>query len=871
MSFNFKADGIVKKVRMYPRDTEGANFIFELFTLSLSGGSECGSLSNPSMGTGPIGAFFEADYTPPLTVPTGTCELIATGQDSGTECRCPITLTDPDDCVTNLCCPKIDSIKLGPLVAGETLTGEIVGSSVNDNSTGVVFTGVSMPAGTAIDADGMLSGTLPQAGTYQMQLSMNDGELSCGTIVEFEVTQGPESDCPVISAIQLPALVAGEAFTGFVQATSDNGDVVFTEISFPDGVDINADGEFSGTVPGAGVHQLVVGMSDDTTTCTANINIVVVNESVETACPAVTGITLNTLVAGEAIFGSLTAQSQNGGNVTFALKDAPTGWEIDPDNGNLTGTAPAAGDYSFVVTTSDGSTACDTTISYQVQPVTEAPCPRLTLVEIDQLITGGVANGGFQAEGEGDVLFSASGVPAGLQISETGTLSGTVPADAGRYRIVLTLTDDNRSCNTEVYLNTYDEPETGGGTCPLLNAVSIIDPRAGESASGSVSANGNGVVRYSSEDLPAGVSFTTTGEFSGTWPEAGTYPITIEMVDDNEDPCSFVFSLVVCSVMEDAQLCPKLGSAFLPTAYKGEQYAGLVAMTGVGDITYSMTQTTGLSISSTTGQISGTFTANPGNHTETLTVTDDNGSCDYSLTFLSLERVSAPAACPRLTSVTGLSGKVDQAFTGRLVAVDSEGNNNVVFSVLTGKPPGIEVGASGVISGSPTVAGSYPMQLQLSDAGGNTCNVEVTFYTAAKDVVIDDGGDTDQVCDQLKAIFSSWKTLVDDPNASLGHFMSWVADAGNDDDSDYVRAFEFWQKTHCSGGTFEDFLVWINNPCPSQQCEPIDYCVLLLCNKTINDVDYYATPSMPALVRVERSTRDQLIANGEATMAPIGR
>ena len=725
-----------------------------------------------------------------------------------------------------------------------------------------------MPPGTAISQSGVLSGTLPQAGQYTMQFSMSDGETSCGTTIVVEVLEEPNTPCPQPTAITLGALQAGEAMSGQIEATSDNGSVTYTLVSAPTGVTLSNTGVIGGTVPAIGAHTIVFIMDDGERACNLAVNFEVTEATTSgNACPAITTVNLGALVSGQAINGSIVATSPTGDDVTYTLRQAPSGITIGETDGVLSGDLPIPGEYLLVVTASDGTVTCDTTISFTVLENT-ACCPRLTQVELQPLFANEDVSGQLTAEGDaGDVTFSATSLPSGMALSDTGALTGTAPAQ-GTYATTVTMDDGDTQCNVVILL-VVQPPITADGQCPVLQSIVVDSLDAGEAIQATFNATGNGQVTFSSNDLPDGVLLSSNGQLGGTIPSGATQlSFTVSMADGSNNPCSVAINLPVTAPA--ASPCPKMASVFLPSAQTGQPYSGLVVFNGEGDVRYAMSGLTGLSIDQSTGQISGTYTAAAGNTSEQLTVTDEAGSCTYTLTFAAINPPSQGAdTCPRLTSIPVMSAVVGQAFSAQLAAVDGEGNTTVGFrSILM--PDGFTLSPSGRISGTAQTAFVQSVQIELFDENDVACTTNLVLE--AREVA---EAPEPSDCDTLEAVFRSWMSKHGSPQSTAEDFMVWVCDASSDkvdpDLEDYQDAFHFWQQMHHPGGSPEQFLVWISKQpdCPKVEAVPFDYCLQLICNKTIHGVEYKATPQMPAFIRVEKLTRDQLIANGEATMAPV--
>jgi hypothetical protein len=173
-----------------------------------------------------------------------------------------------------------------------------------------------------------------------------------------------------------------------------------------------------------------------------------------------------------------------------------------------------------------------------------------------------------------------------------------------------------------------------------------------------------------------------------------------------------------------------------PTGAQGATYSyTLQNAGGVAPFTWSITAgslPTGLSLNATTGAISGTPTAG-GTFNATATVTDSGApakAANAALTF-----VVTPSVAPLSITTTSLTAATQGApYSASLSATG--GVSPYTWSLGTGSgplPAGLAIGGAGTISGTPTVSGTFPIVIQVSDASSPalTKTAAITLTVAA--------------------------------------------------------------------------------------------------------------------------------------------
>ncbi len=172
-----------------------------------------------------------------------------------------------------------------------------------------------------------------------------------------------------------------------------------------------------------------------TTTCTATVSWPTYPLKVFTTA-------LPTATTGTAYANYVVAEGGRPG-YTFsvpATQSLPPGLTLDPSTGLVSGTPDAGGDYSFTVDVTDATTPTPETASATVAITVLTPLA-VAATALPPATVGSPYSASVEATGgTAPYTWSASGLPAGLGMSPTGTVSGT-PTAAGDATVRVTVTD----------------------------------------------------------------------------------------------------------------------------------------------------------------------------------------------------------------------------------------------------------------------------------------------------------------------------------------------------------------------------------------------------------------------------------------------
>ena len=412
------------------------------------------------------------------------------------------------------------------------------------------------------------------------------------------------------------------------------------------------------------------------------------------------------------------------------------------NGGVISGTPSVSGTFSFAVTVTDSKAQSKTvTFSIVVAPVKSAPTAlSISSAALSAGQVGSTYAVSLNVSGgtPGYTWSLASGrLPAGLALSSAGVISGT-PTTSGTSTFAVAVKDSSSPTQTA----SASESITVNAAAPsklTIATTSLAAGKNGSSYSAPLSVSG-GTPGYTwslaSGSLPAGLSLSGAGVISGTPTASGTSTFTVA-VKDSGSPAQTA-SVQESITVSTAPATLTITSTSLGAAKKGSSYSATLSATGgTPGYTWSISSGSlpaGLTMSSG-GVISGTPTANG---TTTFTIAaKDSGSPAQTASAQESITVSVAASTLTVTSTSLGAAQTGSSYSTTLSA--NGGTPGYTWSVSAGiLPDGLTMSNAGVISGTPTGAGTSNFTVTVTDSSSpaETASAQESIAVSATQLAI---------------------------------------------------------------------------------------------------------------------------------------
>jgi large repetitive protein len=645
------------------------------------------------------------------------------------------------------------TINSGLTIAGTPPTNGEVGtpysasfSASGGMGSGYVFSLASgtLPAGLALSTAGSLTGTPTASGTFGFTVAVVDGAGGRGQASHSIAV----SDAMTAPTATFAGGMVGVSYTSAAPAAHGGLAPYVWSLasgSLPAGLSLNATTGIVAGVPST------ASTSSFTLKVTDALGVVSPPSSaISVTIDQVLTISSGTYVLTVGSAANLTPAIASGGSGTFTNYAAINGTGTLAalglsfnSTGTITGTPTVTGSWtgSVVVTDSHGHTATSGQITVYVdQPLSVSGTPAAG--QVGSPYSYALAVSGGTGTYPSYSVTNTTGTLAALGLSfSAGSVTGT-PSASGTWSGTITVTDTHGTSKTSGSLTIKIDPALVISGIPAQGNAGAAYSFTPAASGGSGSYASYAVTTTSGSLASLGLAFTTsTGKISGSTPVAGSWSGTITVTDSDGNSAT--------SSPLTVQIVGPLTISGTPTtgAIVGNAYSWTPAISG-GTAPYTVSYTTssgptltsmGLSFSSTTGTISGTPTSG-GVWNGTISATDATKTTVVS-SALSL---SVAGAAPTIVGGPLKTPWAPNVAMPSTTFTATGGVQPYTWSLAVGStavPVGVSISSSGVVSGTPTTAGTYNFNVKATNStGGQSGTMPVTLVVSASSFVATSGG-----------------------------------------------------------------------------------------------------------------------------------
>ena len=277
----------------------------------------------------------------------------------------------------------------------------------------------------------------------------------------------------------------------------------------------------------------------------------------------------------------------------------------------------------------------------------------------------------------------------------------------------------NATTNYSVNVTAYNSCSASGNVTVTLNTITVTNPGIATGTAGvafsqtftQTGAIGGATFTINSGTLPTGLTLSPGGVLSGTPTQTGTFPITVRATGGNGcfgngGTYNLVISCQTIVVTNPGTATGTAGVAFSQTFTQTGAVGGATFTINSGTLPTGLTLAPGGVLSGTPTQ-TGTFPI-------TVRATGGNGCFGNSGTY------NLVISCQTITVTNPViaTGTAGAAFSQTFTQTGAIGG--ATFTINSGTlPTGLTLSPGGILSGTPTQTGTFPITVRAT--GGNGC------------------------------------------------------------------------------------------------------------------------------------------------------
>ena len=599
--------------------------------------------------------------------------------------------------------PTVTPVTISPTTAPTGTLGQAyslqftASGGVGAPYTYVIDSG-QLPAGVTDNGSGLISGTPTESGSFTFTESATDQNGNAGQQV---ITLTINGGSIVIAPSSLPNATAYVAYNQTLTASGGTAPYTFTQVpgtAPPAGITIGSNGSLTGTVTALGTTNFSVKVTDNNNVATQ------VNYSLQVVAPTII-VSPASLPSGEQGNAYSQTLSASGGTAPYIYAvttgTLPGGMTLS-SAGVLSGTPTGNGTSTFTLTATDAHSFSGAHSNYSLAIVPPVPTLNAIFPSSGPTVGGtAVTLTGTNFTGATGVSFGGNAAASITIISATSITAVTPAGSAGTASVLVTTPGGTNNANS---LYTYVAPPT----------VSAISPNTGPTTGGTLvtltGTNFTGATGVTIGGTAAtSITVISATSITATTPahSAGTASVLVT-TSGGTNSANSLYTYVAPPTANSVSATVAYSSSNNPiTLSLGGGAATSVAVAtaaGHGTATSSGTSITYTPTAGYAGLDSFTYTA--------TNAAGTSGQATVSLTIASPTLALSPASLPAPTAETSYS----QTFSS------GGGTAPYTYAVSAGAlPMGLSLNsATGVLSGTPTSAGSYPFTIRSTDSSTGT-------------------------------------------------------------------------------------------------------------------------------------------------------